>query len=342
MRIITIIILALCSTQSWAQCTDPDKSIWENTWESCQPSQSPNPARGMGHWVQYEFDSTYTLTHTQIWNTNEVGKTANGFQKVIVDYSEDGLAWTELGTYDFPQASGEARYGGFEGFNFEGKTAKYVLLTALSNWGGNCYGLAEVKFNIQTQSGVNNPAVCRPPTGIEVSNIQSTSVFIQWNAVQEATAYLVIIISDQGEQEYEVNQAQITLSGLQPNTFYEIEVASICNEDESGVGFSAFTTTISTDTNNLPEQEVSNLILIPNPATENVTLSFKSSISGLGMIQLRSVTGALLQSQSIEIRNGENSFPLSIQGLPTGVYLVSFNHPKHPLSITRRLVVMNK
>lgn len=53
-----------------------------------------------------------------------------------------------LGSYEFPQGIGQAIYGGFEGFDFGGEYARYVVITANNNWGGSCYGLAEVKFNL--------------------------------------------------------------------------------------------------------------------------------------------------------------------------------------------------
>jgi hypothetical protein len=148
-NLITTIILSFVCIQLQAQCEDPSMSIWENTWQSCSKSQSPHPIRGESHWILYDFGSIYTLSSTHIWNTNEVGKTQMGFKNVIIDYSLDGWAWKELGTFQFEEGTGEASYGGFQGFDFQGKKAQYVLITAVDNFGdAACFGLAEVKFNV--------------------------------------------------------------------------------------------------------------------------------------------------------------------------------------------------
>lgn len=145
-----VLILSLASSVLFAQCDMPT-GIWENTWQSCQTSQNPNASRGVGHWVQYDFGANYTLYDTHIWNTNESGKTNMGFKNVVIDYSVDGSNWTTLGNFQFQQGTGQAEYAGFSGFGFGGATARYVVLTALDNWGhGSCYGFAEVRFNLHS------------------------------------------------------------------------------------------------------------------------------------------------------------------------------------------------
>jgi len=111
-----------------------------------------------GHWIQSDFNDTYILSKTRICNTNEVGKLNTGFKDVIIDYSEDGINWTNLGTFEFQQGTGNAIYGGFDGPDFEAVSARFVLLTAISNWGDSeCFGLAEVKFNITTELAIPEP-----------------------------------------------------------------------------------------------------------------------------------------------------------------------------------------
>ena len=149
---VLILVFAFVSI-SWniyPQCADPDPSIWENTWLSCKQSQNPNQAHGEGHWILYDFSREYFIGQSWIWNTNESGATDQGIKDVVVDYSNDGVNWTLLGEFTFAKAPGTAQYGGFAGPDFGGKSIRYVLITALNNWGSsNCYGLAEVKFNLE-------------------------------------------------------------------------------------------------------------------------------------------------------------------------------------------------
>ena len=153
----------------YGQCVNTDTDIWKDTWQSCQTTQSPNQNRGVGHWIMYDLGQVFRLSKTYIWNANEVGKTDVGFKNVVVDYSMDGSNWTELGKYEFSEGNGEAVYGGFEAFDFDGKNVRFVLITAIDNWGdSDCSGIAEVKFNI---SGVidNNIITANEPEELALS-----------------------------------------------------------------------------------------------------------------------------------------------------------------------------
>ena len=71
--------------QAYGQCADPDASIWENTWHSCEEAASPNPDRGDGHWVQYDFGQIYTLSTTHVWNANAADRLTEGFREVVIE-----------------------------------------------------------------------------------------------------------------------------------------------------------------------------------------------------------------------------------------------------------------
>jgi len=141
---------------------------WEHTWTTNgdagnPPAASPNPARGSGQWIHYDLGEVYQLMLMHVWNANEV--TARGFNNVTIDYSTDGSGWTELGTYNWPEASGYDTYTGFDGPNFNGTPARYVLITINSNHGdGWGYALSEIKINISTGPPDEDPPTPNPPT----------------------------------------------------------------------------------------------------------------------------------------------------------------------------------
>ncbi|MEO1518937.1 MAG: discoidin domain-containing protein [Bacteroidota bacterium] len=228
-------VLSLCQLQ--AQCGDPDASIWNDTWQSCQASKSPNPARGQGHWIQYDFGQTYQLSKAHIWNTNEIGKMAMGFRNVIVDYSQDGSDWKELGQYEWAKGTGQATYGGFEGFDFEGATARFVLITAIDNWGDQeCFGLAEVKFNIWPST--RDTGNCHSPTCLNncpdvveatVFPLSPNRVLLQWEEVDEVAYYQVRYRSTAGVwKEMVTEELVLELYDLQEDQNYEIEIRAYC------------------------------------------------------------------------------------------------------------------
>ncbi len=121
-----------------------------SAWQSPDTAANPNPARGTGHWIQYDFGQLYTLGMLHVWNHNETCCTTRGMQSVKIDYSQDGSTWIELtGVPNFPQAPGNNSYTGFDAVDFGGICARYVIITSISNYGdGFSHSLGEVKFNL--------------------------------------------------------------------------------------------------------------------------------------------------------------------------------------------------
>lgn len=171
-----------------AQCGDTTHtSLASDTWVSCQAATSPNSARGSGHWIKYDFGFIYTLQGMHVWNANELGETDRGFREVIIDYSLDGQSWTELGSYEWSEGSGYNSYVGETGPDFDQVQARYVLITAQSNWGDpSCYGLSEVKFTLDqitntqlTQSQLGQPLQVFPNPAQDQLNLDLQDLRIQ-------------------------------------------------------------------------------------------------------------------------------------------------------------------
>ncbi|MEM9721201.1 MAG: T9SS type A sorting domain-containing protein [Bacteroidota bacterium] len=141
------IFLLLIGGKSFSQCNE--KTVWDQAWYSCERQPGPGNTDDLTHWILFDFGQVYPLAETHVWNVNKEGELAKGFRQVRVEFSEDSLAWFTLGAFEFEQGTGELGYEGFTGPDFQGSRARYVLLSALSNWGdANCAGLTEVKFNL--------------------------------------------------------------------------------------------------------------------------------------------------------------------------------------------------
>lgn len=150
-KLFIIIITGLLLQTAFAQCLpDRHSTSWYDGWASCSATQSPNPARGISHWIMYNFGEPYSLATSTFWNSNDPAHLEYGLQGYAVDYSLDGNTWTALGTFSAEKASGSPFYEGTEGPDFNKAVAQYVLFTALSNYGGNCYGFSELKINIDS------------------------------------------------------------------------------------------------------------------------------------------------------------------------------------------------
>jgi hypothetical protein len=132
-----------------AQCyPDRHNTSWNEAWISCEVRESPNPDRGSGHWILYDFGNTYRLGNLKLWNVNAPEYLEAGFKDFYIDCSQDGMEWNFLGQFTLSQASGKSIYEGEDVTTFGGDTARFVLFTAIDTWGDNCAGIAEAKFDV--------------------------------------------------------------------------------------------------------------------------------------------------------------------------------------------------
>ncbi|HUU17642.1 MAG TPA: hypothetical protein VMW72_10870 [Sedimentisphaerales bacterium] len=114
-------------------------------------------------WILFEFDNIYKLHEMWVWNSNEslepvVGL---GFKDVVIEYSDNGVDFVTLGiAHEFARGTGSDGYAHNTTVDMGGVGAKFVRLTANSNWEGllPLFGLSEVRFlSIPVQAGQPNP-----------------------------------------------------------------------------------------------------------------------------------------------------------------------------------------
>lgn len=147
--IIIFILFAFTSANLLAQCfLDRHNTTWFDGWISCTTSVNPNPVRGEVHWILYDFNYPYELFQMHIWNTNAPEYLDNGMASIVIDISNDGINWTEVGEFQIPMADGTSTYEGLDLYNFDGTNAQYVLITGLTNHGGSCFGLSEIRIDV--------------------------------------------------------------------------------------------------------------------------------------------------------------------------------------------------
>lgn len=118
-------------------------------WISCETAINPNPARPVSHFIMYDYGDVFRLGQMQIWNANDPSHLDWGMRDVVIDYSIDGAHWSEAGNYTFGQASGLSTYEGEPGPHLNDIEARYLLITGVNNYGGECYGLSEVRVNAE-------------------------------------------------------------------------------------------------------------------------------------------------------------------------------------------------
>jgi len=154
-----------------------------------------NTAGPQPTWIQYEFDKVYKLHEMLVWNHNGTmeAMVGIGFKDVSIEYSANGTDYTTLGTtHEFAQAPGAAGYEYNTTVDFGGATAKYVRLTANSNWVGILpqYGLSEVRF-------LYIPVFAREPSPDSGATDVAIDVTLGFRAGREAAEHDVYLSTDE-------------------------------------------------------------------------------------------------------------------------------------------------
>ena len=150
----------LASYTPYPKCdlTDQVDNRADNNWLSCALENNPNSNRPLTHWIQYDFGQKFIMHGSHIWNYNESGFTDQGFTNVAIDYSLDGVNWTELITQNWPLANGSSDYSGFTGPDFGGVEARYVLITCLdTSPTPACRGFGKILINADYCADFNMP-----------------------------------------------------------------------------------------------------------------------------------------------------------------------------------------
>lgn len=161
--ILIAIVFIFTSATLFAQCfLDRHNTTWYDGWISCTTSMNPNPARGESHWILYNLNDPYELFQMHIWNTNAPDYLADGMQDIVIDISNDGVNWSEVGAFQIPIADGTSTYEGLDLYDFDGASAQYVLITGLTNHGGSCFGLSEIRIDVADAIIVSNNEPVNP------------------------------------------------------------------------------------------------------------------------------------------------------------------------------------
>ncbi len=150
-KIISILIFTSLTIQAWSQCfPDRHSTEWFNSWVSCEKTISPNVERDSSHWIMYDFGTELKMYDLKIWNINSPDYLDYGIKTAIIDYSSDGINWTEYGEVELLEGSGKNNDEGQDLLNFNGEIAKYLLITAKTSFGSNCAGFSELRLDVDS------------------------------------------------------------------------------------------------------------------------------------------------------------------------------------------------
>lgn len=146
-KLISIVVLVLSVAFAQAQCNINRHNTSSDTkWMSCNTSINPNPARGNSHWLLLELDEFKAIGNVYLWNIADPDHLHDGSNQIVIDVSIDGTTWTQAANIFLPIGQSSGLYEGLELAHLSRTTTKYLLITVLSNHGGDCSGLSEIKI----------------------------------------------------------------------------------------------------------------------------------------------------------------------------------------------------
>jgi len=351
----------------YASCADEGthSNQPEDSWTSCSPEPSPNTARGTSHWIEYDLGDMYLLDNLHIWNYNATNATQKGFKTVAIDYSLDGSVWMEAGIFTWNEATGQPDYTGFDMDALAGIGARYLLFTALDNYGDDCSGLAEVQFDVfqcpdagtacddgdpfTANDQYNEWCTCEGSPELANNCTTEDTIITGTIAYGRHTAQTTIIADGKlapGSKTVLIAGERIIFKpGFETGPNSELQALIMeCETPDYP------TTPVPVPQPNpeepmvdiTPHQPIGKIGLRvqPNPALSNSRIAFTVPKPGNYSLDIRTVSGRLVQTLSRDqfLPKGQHEKELNVQRLAAGVYFVHFTFEGQKM--TERLIVL--
>ncbi len=163
-----------------------EHSTWqEDMWLTVATDLTP--------WIQFDFMKSEKLDKVRVWNHNTPSESVLGFgiREALIEYSDEGETWHELGVVEIAQAPGLDDYPGVD-VPLDGIIARHVKMSVVRNWsqmGLPQTGLSEVRLYAI-------PVKAREPMPADGSMTDGVDVFLQWRSGREAVSHDVFFSTD--------------------------------------------------------------------------------------------------------------------------------------------------
>ena len=244
-------------------------------------------------------EQTSATLNATITNPDGVTITAKGFE------------WkaTTGGTYT--QIAGTGTGNSFTA-NLTGLTAgtSYTYKAFIIYNGHTAYG-TEQTFTTQNAG----PAPCPTPTNVTTSNITHESITVSWDADDNVSSWNLQYRPENGTLSSATSTTNsYTISGLNPQTTYEIQVQADCGNGNLSEWSALVSATTTVGINNYLENSVT---LYPNPAKEYIDVRIDGDVNVTGM-EVYDVYGKLINTVNVI----DNMTRINVSALADGMYFV--------------------
>jgi len=324
--IFCMVLLCIYCTSITAQCfTDRHNTNNSSAWLSCSTSENPNPERGTSHWIMYELDDVYNLYDLTIWNYNNISNSDQGLQEIIIDISLDGIEWTHAQEHALSLATNSSFYEGEKIGTLQGRQAKYILITALTNFGGSCFGFSEIKMDLE-------PTTTLPIGLLEFSlNPNASDAILTWETESEIdiNKYEILRREDNDKWTY-IGDLKSNSANSQRNT-YTYKDPDILKRSQAEELYYKLKIvenngliTYSDVRSIKPSREIL-FNVYPNPSSGELLVSFDSKSTESIQIEVVNSLGQVSLKESRTLSGGFEKLSLDLRKLPNANYLIKFS-----------------
>jgi hypothetical protein len=287
-------------------------------WISCTPAANPNTRNGTGHWIMYDFGQKKSIKGLQFWNLNETDRLTDGLKRASIEISDNGSTWESIGDFSIEMGNGSSYYCGISIEDLEPFQSRFLLINAIENHGGTCYGLSEVKFMLSNSSlpitYIDQSVTCNESGGRAISwvteqefnndyyAIQSSKDGLSWETIKKINGKnnreqytYKWTHEDRGNQQLYYRIQQFDNDGRK-TTF---EMMSSCCDGTQEV-FSVW----------------------PNPVLENLHVNYLKRSNSPAFLKILDMQGKIIKQHIIEMGQEYYQDRFSLKTLKEGNYVL--------------------
>jgi hypothetical protein len=255
-------------------------------------------------WVQFKAATSYVVTHYAFTSANDADE--RDPIKWTLEGSNDGTVWSLLDSRDNEDFT--SRYQRRE-FSFTNTTPYSYYKIVMKCNSGNTLQLAEWELlqeidttlpSVHASAQFSTLPLCEYPSGLNVSDITSGSVKLNWTAPTGATSYIVEYKRASSSSWINLGNTiadtHVTVSDLLAATVYDWRVKTNCSLGSGNFSVAQFTTGLCDAPSSLtsvPRTTSSLLSWSSVTSGANYTAEYKESTSSTWIVASPSTTASL-------------------------------------------------
>jgi len=229
-----------------------------------------------------------------------------------VTISAKGFEWKATAGGTYTQIAGTGTGNNFTA-NLTGLTANtdYTFRAFITFNGQTVYG-NELTFTTLPE---DTPEPCETPTNITVGDVTDQSIVVSWDADPNVSSWNIQYRPENGQLiSATSNTNNYTLTGLTPETEYQIQVQANCGDGN----LSEWSTLVTaTTTVGIDSWLAASVNLYPNPAKEYVEIRTSENVN-VTLMEVYDVYGKLIST----VNAIDNPTRINVSSLANGMYFV--------------------